>query len=158
VKAAYELVKNGDYENDFKYREMQSRKKEGAWGKILDFLLDKFADGNRLKFYLCKMIVYFIILFAVLVVFRGLFTSAKKNEGYFRFTMHPKFNLRTHTPCNEYVVFLERDFYQKYDYFTQKKIFFNAETAKIAFFKLKCDEVQRKIDILTSRLELAGHE
>lgn len=71
--------------------------------------------------------------------------------------MHPKFNLRANTPCNDYVVFLERDFYQRYDINTQKRIMRDVEIARLQFYEEKCKQHNLKIDLLKQRLEIAGY-
>ena len=92
------------------------------------------------------------------MVVRSLFLDSKNERGYFRFEMHPKFNLRASTPCNDYAVFLERDFYQKYDINTQKRVMRDAELARIKYYEQKCNAHNLKIDLLKQRLEIAGYQ
>lgn len=158
VNDAYKKVKNGHYIGDIRQREKQFREKEGAWGSVLDMLLRKFSGGSNIKFYLCKILVYMFLLFIATIVILGFVRGYEDNKGYFRLTMHPKFNMRVSTPCNGYAVFLERDFYTKYDILTQKRIFNDAETLKLKFYREKCQDRDRRISILKGKMEIAGHE
>ena len=83
--------------------------------------------------------------------------GVKNERGFFRLEMHPKFNLRANTPCNDYAVFLERDFYQKYDLNTQKRVMHDAELARLKHYEQRCSENNRKVDLLKQRLEIAGY-
>lgn len=160
INEAYKKVNNYEYEfEDINKQEMTNKAKEGLWGSILDSLLNRVSNRCGFKLFMCKILFYVTILMIATAFIRGLFIGMDNNKGYFRFQMHPKFNLRANTPCNDYAVFVERDFYKLYDVSTQKNIMHNAEVAKVSEFKRRCEEHNRKIEILKARLDIAGtHE
>lgn len=116
------------------------------------------TNTSKLRTFLCGMLIKFTLILIVTVIIRSFFLGAKNDRGFFRLEMHPKFNMRANTPCNDYVVFLERDFYLKYDINTQKKIMHDAELSKILHYEQKCRENNLKIDLLKQRLDIAGYQ